>query len=58
MIIGPGCSSGTVKIAELAPFFNLTQVGNMRNTNDAPSASCYRPLNSISNTIMVLTVGE
>ena len=28
MIIGPGCSTGALRIAELAPFYNLTQVSN------------------------------
>ena len=26
MIIGPGCSSGAVTVAEISPFYNLTQV--------------------------------
>ena len=34
MIIGPGCSTGALPIAEISPFWNLTQVTNLLHYRD------------------------
>lgn len=48
MIIGPGCSSGAITVAETAPFYQLTQVSTCAETTFPSSSivvkSCKIPL--------------